>query len=39
MTSDEAMEYLFSPEVVDELKKVANKERRQVVENNDDDCD
>jgi uncharacterized membrane protein len=42
MTSDEAMKYLFSQEVVDELKEVANppKKTAQVVESEkDNDCD
>jgi hypothetical protein len=42
MTSDEAMKYLFSQEVVDELKKAANppKKSAQVVDSEpDNDCD
>ena len=41
MTSDEAMQFLFSDEVVTELKKVANPEpkRPEVTEKKEDDCD
>jgi uncharacterized membrane protein len=42
MTSDEAMKYLFSQEVVDELKEVANpskKSAKTVDSEKDKDCD
>ena len=39
MTTEEAMEFMFPVEVIDELKKTANPENAKVSEPDETDCE